>query len=180
MHYSKTIANYIRETIGEPKFGAEVGAWAGVTSNVFLHAFPEMQLHAIDPWEDGDPENTTARRTTKERLQEVHEEFNINTAWAKDRLIVHCMLSLDGAAAVPDGELDFVFVDGDHRYQPVKDDLNAWWPKLRDGGLLIGHDYRKDRFDRFGVVQATDEFVAERNLTMQMVNRTTCAIQKPA
>jgi hypothetical protein len=42
---------------------------------------------------------------------------------------------------VPDASLDYVYVDARHDYCGVKEDLEAWWPKLRRGGILAGHDY---------------------------------------
>ena len=40
-----------------------------------------------------------------------------------------------------DGELDLVYVDGDHRYEAVLADLKVWLPKLRAGGVMAGHDW---------------------------------------
>ncbi|WP_197231395.1 class I SAM-dependent methyltransferase [Novipirellula artificiosorum] len=61
-----------------------------------------------------------------------------------------------------DGELDFVFIDGDHSYQSVKADLTAWHPKLRPGGILLGHDYDPERFP--GVVNAVEGFANQQQL----------------
>ena len=58
------------------------------------------------------------------------------------------------------GELDFVFIDGEHGYEAAKADVEAWWPKVRSGGLLVGHDYDRHRFP--GVCRAVDEF-GEKN-----------------
>ena len=41
-------------------------------------------------------------------------------------------------------QLDIVFIDGNHKYQPVLDDIEAWYPQIRPGGLLCGHDYSPD------------------------------------
>ena len=54
-----------------------------------------------------------------------------------------------------DGELDFVFIDGEHSYEAARLDIEAWWPKVRSGGLLMGHDYDRQRFP--GVCRAVDE-----------------------
>ena len=35
---------------------------------------------------------------------------------------------------------DFVFIDGDHRYESVRRDIQAWLPKVRPGGIMGGHD----------------------------------------
>lgn len=49
--------------------------------------------------------------------------------------------SVDAAATFADNSLDFVFIDADHSYENVKQDINAWLPKVRLGGILAGHDY---------------------------------------
>ncbi len=57
--------------------------------------------------------------------------------------------STRAARLFPPGSVDFAFIDGDHQYESVLADLRAWWPKVKPGGLLAGHDYR--RGDRWGV-----------------------------
>jgi len=59
---------------------------------------------------------------------------------------------------------DFIFIDGDHQYNSVKQDLNNFYPKLKAGGMFAGHDYNKDLNP--GVVRAVDEFVARRKLKL--------------
>ncbi len=40
--------------------------------------------------------------------------------------------------------LDFVYIDGDHSYEGVLADIDAWWPLIRSGGFLCGHDWVPD------------------------------------
>jgi predicted O-methyltransferase YrrM len=47
----------------------------------------------------------------------------------------------DAATLVPDNSLDFIYVDARHDYCGTREDLHSWWPKLRYGGILAGHDY---------------------------------------
>jgi len=50
----------------------------------------------------------------------------------------------DSAAAAvrfADGSIDAVFIDADHRYERCLADIDAWEPKVRPGGWLVGHDY---------------------------------------
>lgn len=63
--------------------------------------------------------------------------------------------SLRAASLFPPASVDFVFLDAAHDYQNVRADLAAWWPAIKPGGVLSGHDY-----DDFwvGVVQAVDEY----------------------
>lgn len=56
---------------------------------------------------------------------------------------IHPIVSDSAAAAAQfeDDSLWFVFVDGDHRYEGVKRDLDAWWPKIQRGRWIGGHDF---------------------------------------
>lgn len=55
---------------------------------------------------------------------------------------------------VPDNSLDFVYIDGNHSYDFVKADIEKWYPKLKIGGIMGGHDYTKQLP---GVITAVDE-----------------------
>jgi predicted O-methyltransferase YrrM len=48
---------------------------------------------------------------------------------------------LDALEYFKDGQLDFIYIDGDHRYEGVLADLTNWKPKLRAGGIMAGHDF---------------------------------------
>lgn len=62
--------------------------------------------------------------------------------------------SPDAARQFEDNSMDFVFLDADHSYHAVKTDIAAWWPKVKMGGWLCGHDYHKPRW---GVGKAVNE-----------------------
>ena len=61
--------------------------------------------------------------------------------------------SVEAASTIPDGSLDFVFIDALHEYEPVKQDMAAWYPKVRKDGIFSGHDYRWEE-----VGKAVNEF----------------------
>jgi predicted O-methyltransferase YrrM len=54
-----------------------------------------------------------------------------------------------------DNSIDFLFIDGDHRYQGINTDLDLWLPKVKTGGIISGHDYEKSA--TCGVKDAVDE-----------------------
>jgi hypothetical protein len=54
------------------------------------------------------------------------------------------MMSHEAAPLFPDGSLDFVYLDGNHQYEGITQDLALWWPKVRAPGILAGHDWASD------------------------------------
>ena len=83
------------------------------------------------------------------------------TDFARSRRFVLREGSPDAASRFAEGSLDFVFIDGNHLYESVCADLFAWWPKIRRGGLFMGHDsgVNRDATGQWGVRRAVDEFV---------------------
>ena len=69
---------------------------------------------------------------------------------------------IDAASRFADGALDFVYLDAMHLYADARADIEAWWPKLKVGGLMAGDDYHNGWVEiaryTFGVKDAVDEF----------------------
>lgn len=72
-------------------------------------------------------------------------------------------LSTDAAKTFNDHSIDFIFIDADHSYEGVKNDLEVWYSKVRPGGILSGDDY--DNFP--GVTRAVDEFFQQVKLPIK-------------
>jgi hypothetical protein len=101
------------------------------------------------------------------------------TAPFGNRAVFIEMTSLEAAPLVSDS-LGFVYIDGLHDYEHVAVDIAAWWPKVRSGGILAGHDYI---WCMPGVVRAVNEFIAREglplNLTAEEYRYLTWWVQKP-
>jgi hypothetical protein len=69
---------------------------------------------------------------------------------------------------IPDGSLDAVFIDGDHSYEAVIEDLPFWWKKLRVGGWLLGDDYASCCP---GTTRAVDDFTRINNLKIEFLTK---------
>ena len=79
--------------------------------------------------------------------------------------------STQAAAEFDDDSIDFVYLDGDHQYQAIKQDIAAWYGKVRSGGILAGHDYVKGSLvEEFGVIPAVNEFVEQHQLELNTTN----------
>jgi hypothetical protein len=117
--------------------GAEIGVWAGAFSEVLCKAIPGVQLTCVDPWQ--------AYKTYRERK---NNQRRLDIAYSETiarlqpfRATVWRMMSLEAAAQIPDGSLDFVYIDANHQEPFISQDLAAWAPKVRSGGIVAGHDY---------------------------------------
>ena len=113
----------------------EIGAYAGEGTAIFGQHFKEVV--SIDPWVNGYDNGDAASHQCP--MKWVHREWRERT---KDLPHVRCIRGTSTEAVVyfEDGSLDFVYIDGDHRYEGFKSDLELYRPKLRKGGVLAGHD----------------------------------------
>lgn len=124
--------------------GAEIGVWKGAYSAAFCQANPQMHILCVDPWV-----SYPAWKDTKNKLDSAEAERFMAEAYgiASERLApLNCtiarMFSVDAAAKVFDRSLDFVYIDANHGYDAVLEDLETWAPKVKPSGLVAGHDYR--------------------------------------
>lgn len=110
--------------------GVEVGVFKGQYSYELLSRWPGT-LIGVDSYNNGTDFHLL--------LNAIHRNRDAITE-GRYRIIVH--RSPHAAYLVPD-ELDFVFLDGDHSHEGIASDIAAWWPKIKRGGLLGGHDFEE-------------------------------------
>lgn len=170
-----------------PLKGAELGASEGAMSRQLLSALPLLQLLMIDLWKSAESSPSLAQPAGSAdfRRQEQHDD-DLTLAlrashFARDRRSVLPADTADAAGGQSDGSFDFVYVDADRTYEGVKRDLTAWWPKLKQGGLLCGHDFGhpRDRRGVWGIARAVNEFAAKHGLVVQVGRGTVWWILKP-
>jgi hypothetical protein len=145
--------------------GAEIGVWYGKFSEAFCRANPDLHMLCVDSWTsyDGwwDSKNQgDVQRTMADAYASARERLT------PYRCTIHRGFSADVAPTIADRSLDFVFIDGNHSYEAVKEDLRLWCPKVKVGGLVIGHDYHVNTAKPFlQVKRAVDEYVAANQIT---------------
>ena len=74
-------------------------------------------------------------------FQTASKEIWHNIKGFEDRAFMLRGLSEQMVKLFANNSLDFVYIDGNHAYDFVKQDMEMWWPKLKKGGLFCGHDY---------------------------------------
>lgn len=134
--------------------GAEVGVREGEHSKILCKNIPGLSLLCVDRW-DVYPGHSDLDRLP-EPLMFLEE--------AKQRLALYDVTfiranSMDAVRDIPDGSLDFVYIDANHTFDFVMQDIIEWSKKVRKGGMVAGHDYFRCR--NFGVVPAVDVYTRE-------------------
>jgi len=154
----------------KPLMMAEVGVCLGVLSKKLLRKLPTLTLLMIDKWAE-EPANSPYRsadsdgRKSQKQLDEERSLAISRTNFAQDRRCVIVGDSLSVAKLLADESLDLVFLDADHTYNAVLADLRAWFPKVRPGGVLSGHDFVR----RNDVARAVRRWVSENDLVLKKV-----------
>jgi hypothetical protein len=150
--------------------GVEVGVKLGFFSELLLAGWKGRWLISVDPWLTDDPESYRDSDNVDQEQQDANFEFTKKRLRRfGPRSTVWRMTSLEAASLVADATLDFVYIDARHDYDSVKEDLNAWFPKVRPGGILAGHDYLDGVMNEgvYGVRSAVDEFARSEGLRVQ-------------
>lgn len=150
----RSLLRLLRRTVPHPRFGVEIGVYHGSTSRVLLDEYQDMHLTLIDPLvpSHGLVDSLGVAATAAEMIRSVRQEYPCRTTWERTKSTDKRFKSLPAM-------FDFVFIDGDHRYAGVTADIALWQHKVREGGLLCGHDYSSPN-KNYKVTQAVDEFVA--------------------
>ena len=149
--------------------GVEIGVFAGELSERLLMSRSDLTLHMVDSWGDYEPSLEQSGDYHATLSAAAQEDYFRRTKEAvssfRNRAIIHRKKSVDASIDVPD-ELDFVFIDADHSYEGCHSDIQAWAKKIRNDGLLCGHDYDNSDYPQWGVKRAVDEYVAANGLTL--------------
>lgn len=121
-----------------PAIGAEIGVCLGINSWYLLSECSNVtKLFGIDHYE---PYQEWDRPIGKSEQLRNLSTLRANLPMLGDRFhFLHSDSQL-AAEVIDDDHLDFVFIDGGHSMRQVLRDLDSWVPKVRQGGLIAGHD----------------------------------------
>jgi len=132
---------------------AELGVLEGDFSEKILSVTQPSKLHLIDS------DQAVVEKALK-RFQNEIQRGVVSVIRAD---------SSEAVRAMPDGYLDWIYIDADHTYEGVKRDLEAAHLKVKDDGLIIVDDYvffGATDFKKYGVIEAVNEFCHDRNYEM--------------
>lgn len=159
-----------RIPMNEKIIGAEIGVLCGETASRILKERPLVTHIMIDPWQVQGPESsfTQSGDNCSKQSQKYHDSaYQITVDKVKRygaRAIIKRMYSVDAVKTIPDKSLFYVFIDGNHSYPGCLQDNQLWFPKVKPGGWIGGHDYGMPRTP--GVKQAVDEFYKGKEIEL--------------
>ena len=162
-----------------PKHGviAEIGVDRADYSGDLLQHLEPSKFYLIDPWVGSIGNNDsvyTAGPNPDEvvdtRLGDVQELFKAEI----EAGVIELKRAYSNVCApeFPYQFFDFVYVDGNHAYSAVLNDLRLYYPRTKDGGFIAGHDFANHmmpNFHNFGVIEAVCDFVRESDAELIMI-----------
>ncbi len=136
----------------------EVGCWKGKSAAYMCveiaNSNKDIEFFCVDTWEG------SVEHEGMEELPKLYDIFIDNMRPVGEYYFPLKMTSLEAVKKFKDNSLDFVFIDASHEYEDVRDDILAWYPKVKPGGIIAGHDYYHDEYDWFpGVKRAVNELL---------------------
>ena len=166
---------FLIESLPGDSVGAEIGVHNGDFSARLLTALRPWKLHLIDPWIHHTDEAyrdawyggraADGQKEMDARYQAVCRRFarDIRCGVA----VVHRKTSAEALAELSEQSLDWVYIDGNHRYEYVMEDLRLSLARTRVGGLVTGDDYGDGGWWQGGVKKAVDEFCCRDDVSLE-------------
>lgn len=139
--------------------GVEVGSLSGEYARTIISKWNGSALYLVDPWER-QPDDVYKEPVNHTNWEECYRSCIELAREYYPRVTLIKGYSPQAAFGFPDDILDFCYIDGNHGLEAITADLQAWWPKVKMGGLFGGHDYRNDTTypQNCEVKKAVDEF----------------------
>ena len=155
-------AEFVKHYFDFPIVAAEMGVERGLNANDMLTNMNFSKLYLIDdyaPYTD-----YLGGFCPPEIQEEVYEKMFKNLTRHLDKIVFITRNSIQAVKLFPDEFFDFVYIDGNHNYDSVKQDMSLWLPKVKTGGVLGGHDFDSRGVTRQDVTEAVKDFTKENNL----------------
>lgn len=135
------------------KVGVEIGVSEGRFSDYLLRNSDLDILYSVDKWDTQRPNKMGSIQHFRRARRRLAAHGARSKIMREDSRIA--------AAVFADGHFDFVYVDAGHTYEDCWLDMRAWWPKVKAGGCMAGHDWAPRK--GWGVVQAVKDFGVQVN-----------------
>jgi predicted O-methyltransferase YrrM len=159
-HSTKFAKNYFKD---KKIIAIEVGSYKGINAKSILNNLHISKLYLVDPWEEYEDYLASEGDKNQKHLNKI---FNECKNRLKQYKCVHYVKDYSDGALNKLPSADFIYIDGNHEYEYIKGDLENYYKKLNNGGIIAGHDvyWRKD----IPVFSAVREFVEKNSLVLRV------------
>ncbi len=123
------------------EFGAEIGVGEGEFSAEIASACPGLTLFAIDPWKEYSDPKKANRNCKSQEYQNKRRDKAIVKLRQYDNCTILEQSSMEALVGFKDDSLDFAYIDGNHNFDYVIQDIIGWSKKVKSGGIMACHDY---------------------------------------
>lgn len=130
----------------------ELGAWLGKSTAYLCDNSRDVIVTVVDTWKGTEEYLDSYYKLAK--TEDVYQMY-LDNMGLRDRVDLR-MTSKEAAKKFKRNSLDVVFIDLDHSYEAVKEDIQLWLPKVKKGGYIAGDDYHENWR---GVIKAVDELL---------------------
>ena len=152
----------------------EVGSWKGRSASYMsveiFNSKKQIKFDCVDTWlgsvEHTDPNSPFFVKELLDDKDWLYYQFLNNTRPVCDIINPIRLSSLNSVNLYQNRSLDFVFIDASHEYNDVKKDILSWYPKIKKGGFIAGHDFTT--FE--GVEQAVNELIINKGMNCVLKN----------
>jgi hypothetical protein len=143
---------------------AEIGVAEGFFSRDIIETCKSSLHYCIDSWEQL-PQTGDGGFDQEWHTKNYGATVSLLKPYG-DRVHILRGLSWRMAQHVPDNSLDLLYIDGDHSYEGVKKDLESWYPKVKPGAVIAGHDFINPAY---GVFEAVGHFTQARSIKVFVI-----------
>ncbi|MFH0854064.1 MAG: glycosyltransferase [bacterium] len=155
---------------------AEIGVARGHHSLHLLEAMPNLHLYSIDPWGHYLNEHRCMFQKDQKEMDILYEHVSSSLKPFGERSKIIRSTSKRAADKISE-PLDMIFIDADHSYKSVKEDIGLWWDKVKIGGIISGHDYNHSCHP--GVTKAVNEYFSNKKIRVNSEIGNVWWAQKP-
>ena len=132
-------------------YGVEVGVDKGLFSEVLCKDNPQLKLFCVDPWINSAFADSNPHKERQEYFNECYEESKARLAPYNATIVKKT--SMEALADFEDNSLDFVYIDANHDFLNVIQDVHNWYKKVKVGGIISGHDFCYFSYSKFNHVK---------------------------
>ena len=175
---------YILEQLKKNCIIIEVGVWQGEFSNKIYNICSPKKLVLVDSWTyDEQVRGCAPQVDGKEPLSQKFFDDAKNKTYSKFKNVKEVLIldqnSINASSNYNDNYFDYIYLDAEHTYQAVSNDLDIWYPKLKINGVFFGDDYYwREEDGSLSLHKAYQDFISKHQIRKWCVFKSQITIVK--